>query len=62
MEKITVTIAEAMNISGLGRSTLYRLFDEGKLTRRKCGQRTLILVAELTHYLNNLPIGNEEAA
>ena len=62
MEKITLTIAEAMNVSGLGRSTLYRLFDEGKISRKKCGNRTLILAKELEDYLNNLPANNGKAA
>ena len=47
MEKIAVTIAEAAVISGLGRSSLYKIFNEGKLTPRKAGKRTLILVTDL---------------
>ena len=64
MDKITLTITEAMDVSGLGRSTLYRLFEGSppSLTRRKCGNRTLILAKELEEYLNNLPTSNNEAA
>ena len=53
--RITVTIREACELSGLGRSTIYNLFKSGDLTPRKCGKRTLILVKELEDYLSNLP-------
>jgi predicted DNA-binding transcriptional regulator AlpA len=49
-------------MSGLGRSTLYKLFNEGKLTPRKSGKRTLILVSELESYLKNLPKGGPSHA
>lgn len=62
MPTIAVTISEAMEISGLGRTYLYRLFNEGKLTPRKAGKRTLILVSELEAYLNNLPKGGASNA
>lgn len=42
-------------MTGLGRTTLYKLFDEGKLTPRKHGKRTLILVEELERYVRSLP-------
>jgi len=55
MQKISVTIREACELSGLGRSTIYNLFKSQGLTPRKCGKRTLILVKELEDYLSNLP-------
>jgi len=57
MEKIAVTLREATTLSGIGRSSLYKLFNEGKLTPRKSGKRTLILVEELERYLKSLPLG-----
>ena len=62
MEKIAVTIAEAAVISGLGRSSLYKIFNEGKLTPRKAGKRTLILVTDLEAYLKSLPVGGSTNA
>ncbi|MCC0035343.1 MAG: helix-turn-helix domain-containing protein [Hoeflea sp.] len=59
---IAVTLAQASEMSGLGRSTLYKLFNEGKLTPRKSGKRTLILVSELESYLKNLPKGGPSHA
>ena len=41
-------------MTGLGRSTIYRLFDEGRLKKRKAGKRTLILVKDLEAYVNAL--------
>jgi predicted DNA-binding transcriptional regulator AlpA len=57
MQKIAVTLPEATELSGIGRSSLYKLFNEGKLTPRKSGKRALVLVSELELYLNNLPTG-----
>jgi hypothetical protein len=59
MQKIAVTIPEATALSGIGRSSFYKLFNEGKLTPRKAGKRTLILVAELESFVKNLPPGGK---
>lgn len=53
--KIAVTVPQACRLSGLGRSSLYGCFKTGKLTPRKHGTRTLILVRELQEYLESLP-------
>ena len=58
MDKITVTLSEAMEMSGLGRSSFYKMFKEGKLIPRKAGKRVLIIVEELESYLRNLPTGS----
>lgn len=57
MQKIAVTIQEAVTLSGLGRSTLYKLFKSGEIKTRKAGSRTLILLKDLEEYLNGLPDG-----
>ncbi|WP_442580568.1 helix-turn-helix domain-containing protein [Mesorhizobium sp. ASY16-5R] len=53
--KISVTIPEAVQMTGIGRSSLYKLFSEGKVIPRKQGKRTLILVEELKRYVESLP-------
>ena len=53
--KLALTLAEATELSGIGRSSLYKLFAEKKLTPRKAGRRTLVLVEDLKHHLDNLP-------
>ena len=55
MTKLSVTIPEAAEMIGIGRSSLYTLFKEKKLTPRKSGKRTLILVDDLKRYVENLP-------
>ena len=51
---LTVTIPHACELTGLGRSTIYRLFDDGKLQRLKAGSRSLIKVADLEAYIESL--------
>ena len=60
MQKITATIPEAVEITGLGRTSIYELIKQGRLTKRKFGTRTLLMVEELENVVRDLPI--EEAA
>lgn len=62
MQKIAVTLREATALSGIGRSSLYKLFAARKLTPRKAGKRTLIIVAELENYIKSLPKGVRDDA
>lgn len=55
--RIALTISDAVAYSGIGRSSLYKLFSEGKIVPRKVGKRTLILKAELDAFVNSLPSG-----
>lgn len=55
MDKLAVTISEAVQISGIGRTNLYKLFKDGSLKPRKSGSRTLVIVDELKEYLKSLP-------
>ncbi len=52
---IAVTLAEATKLSGLGRTSLYKLFADGSLSPRKFGKRTLVMVNELEAVLQSLP-------
>lgn len=42
MDSVTVTIDGAAKATGLGRTTLYTLINEGKLATVKIGRRTLV--------------------
>lgn len=55
MEKISVTIPEAVRLTGIGRSSLYKLIGEGRIQPRKLGRRTLLLTADLQALLKTLP-------
>lgn len=55
MSKISVTISEAVEMSSLSRSSLYKLFKSGELKPRKAGKRTLIMVDDLKRFVEGLP-------
>jgi excisionase family DNA binding protein len=46
-EPIAYSVAEACRVTSLGRTRLYSLIGEGKLSVRKVGKRTLIPAASL---------------
>jgi len=54
-EKLAYTIREVMQVTGLGRSKIYMLFESGDLRPKKAGRRTLVLKADLENYLTGLP-------
>ncbi|MBL8569889.1 MAG: helix-turn-helix domain-containing protein [Phreatobacter sp.] len=54
---IAVSIAQACQISGLSRATIFRCIAAGRLPTRKLGSRTLIIVEELRSFLTALPKG-----
>jgi len=49
-----VPIEEAAHILGVGRSTIYILVGEGKLSRVHIGRRSLIDAASLERYVESL--------
>lgn len=55
MTKLAATIPQSVEISGLSRSAIYRAAKEGKLTIRKNGGRSLILLSDLQAFLQSLP-------
>lgn len=55
MNKTYGTIHEAVQVSGLSRTSLYEALKRGDLTARKAGRRTLISFADLQTYLAGLP-------
>jgi hypothetical protein len=52
---LALTIHEAVRVSGLSRSELYRRLADGKVKAVKSGARTLILMDSLRGHLANLP-------
>lgn len=55
MQRIAITVRDAVEVSGLGRTTLYEIFKTGKIKPKKQGKRTLIMLDELEAYLRSLP-------
>jgi hypothetical protein len=54
-DMISLTIADAVRLSGIGRTSLYELIGAKKLDARKAGNRTLITADSLRSYVANLP-------
>ncbi len=52
---LSVTIPDAVRLSGCSRSALYVALKRGDLPARKAGRRTLISFADLQAYLASLP-------
>lgn len=44
---MTYNVNEVASMLGLGRTTIYKLIDEGHLTRVKVGARALILASDV---------------
>ncbi len=55
MTKAYGTLPEAVQYSGMSRTSIYAALKMGKLEAKKCGRRTLISVASLDAYLASLP-------
>ena len=50
-----ISIAEAVRMVGLGRTSLYAAIAAGKLKTRKAGRRTLVETAALQKFVEDLP-------
>lgn len=55
VDPVTVTVPEAIRLSGLSRSGLYRLAASGDLALVKSGSRSLVRMDSLRAYLTKLP-------
>jgi predicted DNA-binding transcriptional regulator AlpA len=55
MTKLAATINEAVEISGLSRSAIYKAAKEKRLPIRKNKGRSLVLISELETFLQSLP-------
>ena len=52
---LAVTIPDAVRLSGLSRSEIYRQLSAGGIRARKSGSRTLIVWTSLQAYIDALP-------
>ncbi|MCV3734994.1 helix-turn-helix domain-containing protein [Rhizobium sp. TRM96647] len=55
MKPVSVTVDDATQYCGIGRTKLYELIRDGHFTARKAGKRTLLLTEELDAYVRSLP-------
>ena len=56
VDPVLVVVSDALHISGLSRSALYRKLAAGEIEAVKSGTRTLVVVASLRAHLANLPL------
>lgn len=49
------SITDVVEITGLGRTSIYKAIKDGGLTAKKFGNRTLIPAASLDAWIDNLP-------
>ena len=58
-QRLTCTIAQACEVTGLGRTTLYELIGEGRISTSAVGRRRLVLVQSLLSLIesNRSPVG-----
>jgi excisionase family DNA binding protein len=57
-DAVAYSVTDAAREAGVGRSTLYKAISSGELPARKLGKRTLILHADLEHWLTDAPVYN----
>ena len=57
-----VSIADAVKIVGLGRTSLYAAIAAGKLKTKKSGRRTLVETAALRQFIEALPESTSQNA
>ncbi|MCZ8135510.1 MAG: helix-turn-helix domain-containing protein [Porphyrobacter sp.] len=53
MTPIALTVAETVKLLGVGRTTIYRLISEERLSSIKIGRRTLILMASIEKLIDS---------
>lgn len=53
MEKISYNVKEAAKALGIGRTTLYKLIEQGRLDPKKIGKRTVFRAEDLRQLLES---------
>jgi hypothetical protein len=56
---LAISIADAVKMVGLGRTSLYAAISSGRLKTRKAGRRTLVEVEELRQFVAGLPASDD---
>lgn len=54
MNKLEYRVPEAVEVSGIGKTTLYELIKQGKIEAVRVGRRRLVLASSLAAYLEGL--------
>jgi len=54
LEPLAVSVNDATRLFGVGRTRLYRAFQDGDLKLIKCGNKTLVAYSDLQDWLRRL--------
>jgi excisionase family DNA binding protein len=60
-DRVAYSVDEVRVLANLGRDSLYKAINSGRLPARKVGRRTLVLATDLRRYLESLPVIGGEA-
>jgi len=55
LQREGLSVSEACEVAGVGRTKIYEAIADGLLVARKYGKRTIILRTELQNFLTTLP-------
>jgi excisionase family DNA binding protein len=58
---LSVSVPDAVSMTGIGRTTIYHAIKSGALPIRKCGRRTIIETSALNAWLASMPSQGEAA-
>lgn len=60
-DRLGLSIVEAAQFMGVGRSTVYRLIGDGSIPAKKVGARTVILREDVINFLRSAPVASDLA-
>jgi excisionase family DNA binding protein len=53
MDPLALTIADTVELLGVGKTTIYKLVGEGRLSTIKIGRRTLVLMTSVSNLIES---------
>ena len=56
--RLGLSIDDACQVSGIGRTKIYQAIGSGELIAKKAGRRTIITPKHLASYIDNLPVAD----
>jgi excisionase family DNA binding protein len=62
LQREGLSVSEACEVAGIGRTKIYEAISDGLLVARRYGKRTIILRDDLQQFLKALPVENVERA
>jgi excisionase family DNA binding protein len=57
---LAYTVRDVLALTGIGKTTFYKLLKNGQLSTRKLGNQTVVLRADLNSFLEGLPLAGKK--